>query len=209
MAILHHKRALARRIAVGDDRVLHLPVGAMIRAAVAAKTNRSRTPKRLSLYDTFLEGLAQDLQSVAALRPCIQQEPPVVRPRHLAGPRLPGPRRSTPQPRWCGAGRVRGTPRGTWSDPFRPGLGLTSPVSVGFPVGVSGAVPTVTDRDAPVAVPHVLTPLCEVRRGTTSRRARLLGRRHRGASEPAPPGRQAHGPPLPSGWRDRVSSTRQ
>jgi hypothetical protein len=87
MAILHHKRALARRIAVGDDRVLHLPVGAMIRAAVAAKTNRSRTPKRLSLYDTFLEGLAQDLQGVAALRPCIQQEPPVVRPRHLAGPR--------------------------------------------------------------------------------------------------------------------------
>jgi CHASE2 domain-containing sensor protein len=92
MAILHHKRALARRIAVGDDRVSHLPVGAMIRAAVAAKMNRSRTPERLSLYDTFLERLAQHLQDVAAARrPCIQQAPPVVRQRPLAGQRHVAP----------------------------------------------------------------------------------------------------------------------
>jgi hypothetical protein len=34
MAILHHTRALARRIAVGDDRVSRMHVGAMTRAAM-------------------------------------------------------------------------------------------------------------------------------------------------------------------------------
>jgi hypothetical protein len=36
MAIRHHKRALARRIAVADDRVSRMHVGAMTHATIAA-----------------------------------------------------------------------------------------------------------------------------------------------------------------------------
>jgi hypothetical protein len=81
MAIRHHKRALARRIAVADDRVSRMHVGAMTRATIAAKTNRSMTPARLYLDDTFLEQLAQDLEDMAAaLGPCIQEAHAMVGP---------------------------------------------------------------------------------------------------------------------------------
>jgi hypothetical protein len=51
----------------------------------AMRVPRSRTPARLYVYDPIFEGLAQDLQDVAAeLRPFIQKEHPMVRPRHLA-----------------------------------------------------------------------------------------------------------------------------
>jgi len=81
MAILYHKRALARRIAVGDDRVSRMHVGAITRATIAAKTNRSMTPARLYLYDTLLERLAQDLKDMAAaLGQLIQEAHAVVGP---------------------------------------------------------------------------------------------------------------------------------
>jgi hypothetical protein len=45
-------------------------------------------PARLSVRDTLLQALAQDLQDVAAARrPLIQQELVMVRPRHVAGHR--------------------------------------------------------------------------------------------------------------------------
>jgi hypothetical protein len=65
------------------------------------------------------------------------------------------------------------------------------------------------ERSLERSVPHGLTPLCEVRRGTTSRRGRRPGRRGRGASGPESPCRQEHRPAECSGWRDRVQSTRQ
>jgi hypothetical protein len=81
MPIRHHKRALARRIAVADDRVSRMHIGVMARATIAAKTNRSMTPARLYLDDTFLERLAQDLEDMAAaLGPCIQEAHAMVGP---------------------------------------------------------------------------------------------------------------------------------
>ena len=54
--------------------------------ANSAKSLKSRTCGRLYSCDTLIEGLAQDLQDVAAeLRQLIQEEYPVVRQRHLAG----------------------------------------------------------------------------------------------------------------------------
>jgi hypothetical protein len=48
----------------------------------------SRTPTKLYGDETIFEGLAQDLQDVAAeLRPFIQQAHPMVHQRHLLGPR--------------------------------------------------------------------------------------------------------------------------
>jgi hypothetical protein len=55
------------------------------RAAKVARRLRSRTPARLSRYDTLLDRLAPDLQDVAAaLGECIQAAHAVVRQRHLA-----------------------------------------------------------------------------------------------------------------------------
>jgi hypothetical protein len=57
----------------------------MTHIAKAARALRSRTPARLFSYDTILKRLAQDLEDMPpALRPCIQEEQAVVRPRHLA-----------------------------------------------------------------------------------------------------------------------------
>jgi hypothetical protein len=57
------------------------------------KSERLRTLWRWYLYETLLEGLAQDLQDMAAeLRQFIQNEDAVVRQRHFAGHRdLPAP----------------------------------------------------------------------------------------------------------------------
>jgi hypothetical protein len=79
------------------------------RLAKSSKSLRYMTLWRLYLYKTLLEGLAQDLQDVAAARrPFIQQAPPMVRQRHLAGHRHVAPRRSGRHPRWYGGGRETG-----------------------------------------------------------------------------------------------------
>ena len=50
------------------------------RSAKSARSLTLRTLWRLYVYETLLQGLAQDLQDVAAeLRPCIQKENTVVR----------------------------------------------------------------------------------------------------------------------------------
>ena len=55
------------------------------RWAKLATSHRFMTCGRVYRYDTLLEGLAQDLQHVAPeLGPFVQEEPAVVRPRHLA-----------------------------------------------------------------------------------------------------------------------------
>jgi hypothetical protein len=80
------------------------------RLAKPTKSERLRMLWRLYLYDTLLEGLAQDLQDVAAaLRQLLHKVHAVVRPRHLAGQRHPAPPiRPTSEIVWCGArqGRV-------------------------------------------------------------------------------------------------------
>ena len=69
----------------GITGVSRMHVGAIIRAAIAAKTNRSRTPGRLYLCDTLLERLPQDLEDMAAaLGPCIQEAHAMVGQRHVA-----------------------------------------------------------------------------------------------------------------------------
>jgi hypothetical protein len=62
---------------------------AIIRMANSVKVWRPTTPaKLLYVYDKLLERLAQDFQDVAcALGPFIQEAHPVVRQRHLPGPR--------------------------------------------------------------------------------------------------------------------------
>jgi hypothetical protein len=58
------------------------------RLAKFTKSQRLMMLWRLPSYDTHLEGLAQDLQAVAAeLQQFIQKKHPMVRPRHLAGHR--------------------------------------------------------------------------------------------------------------------------
>jgi hypothetical protein len=65
---------------------------AITRRATPAKRLTSRTPARLSLYDTLLERLPQDLQDVAAARrPCLQAAQAVVGQRHLARQRHVAP----------------------------------------------------------------------------------------------------------------------
>jgi hypothetical protein len=55
------------------------------RAAKAANAWRAGTPARSFRKTSILKQLAQDLEDMAsALGPCIQAEPAVVRPRHLA-----------------------------------------------------------------------------------------------------------------------------
>jgi hypothetical protein len=57
----------------------------MIHWANAATVLRFNTPARLSVYDTLLERLAQDLEHMAAtLGPFIQAEDAVVGQRHVA-----------------------------------------------------------------------------------------------------------------------------
>jgi hypothetical protein len=54
-------------------------------AAKAAKALRFMTPARLSVYDTLLERLAQDLEDMAAeLGPFIHEKHAMVRSRHVA-----------------------------------------------------------------------------------------------------------------------------
>jgi hypothetical protein len=61
------------------------PLKVSSRAAMVATTLTSRTPARLSLEDTLLERLAQDLEPMAAkLRPFIQEEDAVVGQRDLS-----------------------------------------------------------------------------------------------------------------------------
>jgi hypothetical protein len=77
---------------VGGYRALSESLPAITRRANSTKVLSSRTTARLYVCDTILEGLAQDLQDVAAaLRQFIQKEHPVVRPRHLAGQRHVAP----------------------------------------------------------------------------------------------------------------------
>ena len=61
------------------------PLAVISRMANSAKSLKSMAPVRVYLYDTLLEGLAQDLQDVAAeLRQFIQKEHPMVGQRHFA-----------------------------------------------------------------------------------------------------------------------------
>jgi hypothetical protein len=70
---------------VGSYRPLPDPLEGMSREANATNALRFSTPARLSVCDTLLEGLPQDLQDVAAeLRQFIQEEHSVVRERDLA-----------------------------------------------------------------------------------------------------------------------------
>jgi hypothetical protein len=95
---------LAQRIVSGHDGVSRVPVGAMIRTAIAAKAIRSRTPERLSLWDIILERLAQDIEDMAAaLRPFIQKEPAMIGARHIARESARGHPRSTQHQRSRGA----------------------------------------------------------------------------------------------------------
>ena len=73
------------REGMGDYRPLLDSPTAITRRANAAKALRSRTRGRLYVYEAVLERLAQDLEPMTAtLRPCIQAEDAVVRPRLLA-----------------------------------------------------------------------------------------------------------------------------
>jgi hypothetical protein len=72
-------------VLVGSYRPLPEPSEVMSRAANAAKAWRSRTPARLSVEDTLLERLPQDIEDVAAaLGPFILEEYTVVGQRHVA-----------------------------------------------------------------------------------------------------------------------------
>jgi hypothetical protein len=74
------------------------PLKVMSRAAKAANAWGSRTLANLDVYDTRLEGLAQDLQDMTAkLGAFIPEAHAVVGPRYLARHR-----------RWCGAGPETG-----------------------------------------------------------------------------------------------------
>jgi hypothetical protein len=69
----------------------------MPQAAIAARAAKPMTPAKLYFCDALLEGLAQDLEDVAAeLRPFIQKEDAVVGERHFARHRHLSP---TDQPR--------------------------------------------------------------------------------------------------------------
>jgi hypothetical protein len=68
----------------GGYRLLPESLTALIRMANSANVWRFMTCGRLSSYDTLLEGLAQDLEHMAAeLGPFIQEESTMVRERHL------------------------------------------------------------------------------------------------------------------------------
>jgi hypothetical protein len=101
------------------------PIGMLIHTASAAKVTRSRTPERLDKCDAILEGLAQHFEHVAAaLRPFIQQEDAVVRPRHCSRQGYPAaPISPTAAIVWCGrrcgrrrdgCGWFRGPRGGSW-----------------------------------------------------------------------------------------------
>jgi hypothetical protein len=82
----------------------------MNRAASVSRAARSSTCGRLYACDTLLERLPQDLEDMAsALGPFIQEEHPMVRPRHVARHRhLPPPISPASEIVWWGArhGRV-------------------------------------------------------------------------------------------------------
>jgi hypothetical protein len=68
----------------GGYRLRPEPLAVVNRMAKSTKSLRLRTLWRLSSYDTLLEGLAQDLEHMAAeLGPFIQEESTMVRERHL------------------------------------------------------------------------------------------------------------------------------
>ena len=72
-------------VVMGSYRRLPEPPTFVSRAAKAAKTLTLRTPAKLYIYETLLEGLAQYLQHVTAeLGQFIQKEHAVVGQRHLA-----------------------------------------------------------------------------------------------------------------------------
>ena len=76
---------LTATVVVGGYRSRLDPNEVLSHAAKVAKTLRSKTPAILYSCETLLQGLAQHLEHVATeLRPFIQQEHPMVRPRHLA-----------------------------------------------------------------------------------------------------------------------------
>jgi hypothetical protein len=77
--------ALAEHTFGGYYRVSSKLVGVVIQMASAARRVRSMTRGRLYSCDALLERLAQDLEDLAAeLGQFIQEEHPVVGPRHLA-----------------------------------------------------------------------------------------------------------------------------
>jgi hypothetical protein len=69
-----------------DYRAVPESLRGIIRLANSASVWRLRTCERLSVENTLLERLAQDLRDMAAARrPCLQEEHAVVREGHLAG----------------------------------------------------------------------------------------------------------------------------
>jgi hypothetical protein len=72
-------------VVMGSYRPLPEPPMFVSRAAKVAKTLKLRTLAKLYVYETLLEGLAQDFQDVAAkLRELIEKHDTMVRQRHLA-----------------------------------------------------------------------------------------------------------------------------
>ena len=81
----------------------------MSRTANAVRTLRSTTPARLSLNDTILKRLAQNLERMAAeLGQFIQEEHPLMGQRHFARHRNVSPADQPRHPRWCGVVREMG-----------------------------------------------------------------------------------------------------
>jgi hypothetical protein len=97
-------------VVMGSYRPLPEPPMFVSRAAKVAKTLKLRTLAKLYVYETLLEGLAQDFQDVAAkLRELIEKHDTMVRQRHLAWHgHLAPPISPTSAMVWCGArnGRV-------------------------------------------------------------------------------------------------------
>jgi hypothetical protein len=82
---VHRKRGVAIIVVVMHHRALPASFVIITRTAIPTRSSRFSTCGRLYLCDALIEGLAQDPQDMAAaLRPCIQQEHPMVRQRHLA-----------------------------------------------------------------------------------------------------------------------------
>jgi hypothetical protein len=93
-------------VVLRSDRPLPEPTEVMRCAANATKSLGFRTPEKLYVYETILEGLAQHLQDMAAeLGPFIQEAHAVMGQRHLAGHRYVA---ATEQPRWSGGARDTG-----------------------------------------------------------------------------------------------------
>jgi hypothetical protein len=88
MAKRAHRVRRDRQVGMGGYGTRPDGLAVSSRLANLIKSQRFMTLWRLSVNETLLEGLAQDLQDVAAeLRQFIQKEHPVVRQRPLAGHR--------------------------------------------------------------------------------------------------------------------------